>query len=36
MVLMLVGIIATLTIIGAIVGIPLFIIGFLLFMRSIF
>ena len=36
LVFMLVGVIATLTIVGAIVGIPLFIIGFLLFLRSIF
>lgn len=36
LVFMLVGVVATLTIIGAIVGIPLFIIGFLLFLRCIF
>jgi len=36
LVLMLVGVITTLTLVGAIVGIPLFIIGFLLFLRSIF
>ena len=36
LVLMIVGIIATLTVVGAIVGIPLLIVGFLLLLRSIF
>jgi hypothetical protein len=35
-VLMLVGVLVSLTIIGAIVGIPLAIVGFLLFIRGIF
>ena len=34
--LMIAGIVATLTVVGAIVGIPLLIIGFLLLLRSIF
>jgi hypothetical protein len=34
--LMIVGIVATITVIGAIVGIPLIIFGFLLMLRSIF
>jgi len=34
--LMLVGFILTLTIVGAIVGIPMLLIGFLLLLRSIF
>jgi hypothetical protein len=36
LVLMIVGIVASLTIVGLIVGIPLIIFGFLLMMRSIF
>ncbi len=36
LVLMIVGVIATLTVIGAIVGIPLIIFGFLLMIRGIF
>jgi hypothetical protein len=35
-VLMLVGVLVSLTIVGAIVGIPLAIVGFLLFIRGIF
>ncbi|HMD89150.1 MAG TPA: hypothetical protein VKF38_08305 [Anaerolineaceae bacterium] len=34
--LMIAGIVATLTVVGAIVGIPLLLIGFLLLLRSIF
>jgi hypothetical protein len=34
--LMIAGIVATLTVVGAIVGIPLLVIGFLLLLRSIF
>ena len=34
--LMIAGIVASLTVVGAIVGIPLLIIGFLLLLRSIF
>lgn len=36
LVLMLVGVLLSLTVIGAIVGIPLAIVGFLLFVRGIF
>jgi hypothetical protein len=36
LVFMIVGIVATITVIGAVVGIPLIVFGFLLMLRSIF
>ena len=36
LVLMIVGVIASLTVVGAIIGIPLIIFGFLLFLRGLF
>jgi len=36
LVLMIAGVITTLTVVGAIVGIPLFILGFLLTLRAVF